>query len=348
MKLIDNKSKIDAIRKCYKKESLFLEMAFFNYEGYDIYMNLTYNKKLDIYRLRWFNLAHVIDNKIDKYVSYSYIPNEVIKLIKDDFANFNVSLQYDDVVEFDNDVVVLYANIKTKVDKNINVRFKRYLPKSLECLIDLFIFIFRNISKDYEPFFHEIMAIFTDRTKSYEYKKEINFDLFNDNLDDIFEKHIAIRGKDYYTGGSVKFLEKVEDKYYAVVEGTQKYLVIVWYDDKKKKTQVYCSCPCEFYCKHIYAVILAIRNNDFNKFYKISYKNPSKTLLERIMEFNYALCLGIVDDKFEIVNNSGSLELIPILDAIGQYNWEILEDSEDKTLSKQIKKFLDSSEFGLK
>ena len=59
--------------------------------------------------------------------------------------------------------------------------------------------------------------------------------LFNDNLDDIFEKHIAIRGKDYYTGGSVKFLEKVEDKYYAVVEGTQKYLVIVWYDDKKKK-----------------------------------------------------------------------------------------------------------------
>ena len=86
--------------------------------------------------------------------------------------------------------------------------------------------------------------------------------------------------------------------------------------------QVYCTCPCEFYCKHIYAVILAIRNNKGNRFYKIMYKNPNKNLLERIMDFEYLLCLGIIEQNFEIINNYGEIELIPILDKNDKYNWE--------------------------
>ena len=106
--------------------------------------------------------------------------------------------------------------------------------------------------------------------------------------------------------------------------------------------QVYCSCPCEFYCKHMYAVILAIRKNEFNRFYKIMYKNPDKSLLERVMEFNYFLCLGVLEQNLEIINNYGELELVPILDINNKYNWEILEDSEDEKLTKQIKYFLDN------
>ena len=106
--------------------------------------------------------------------------------------------------------------------------------------------------------------------------------------------------------------------------------------------QVFCSCPCEFYFKHMYAVILAIRNMEFNRFYKIMYKNPDKSLLERVMEFNYFLCLGVLEQNLEIINNYGELELVPILDINNKYNWEILEDSEDEKLTKQIKYFLDN------
>ena len=64
-----------------------------------------------------------------------------------------------------------------------------------------------------------------------------------------------------------------------------------------------CSCPCEFYCKHIYSVLLSIRNKEEKRFYKIMYKNPDKSLLERVMEFDYFLCLGVVEQNLEIINN---------------------------------------------
>lgn len=159
----------------------------------------------------------------------------------------------------------------------------------------------------------------------------------------MFSYQIVQRGNKYYEESKIKFLEKIDDRYFAIVEGTEKYLTIIKYNEEKKTMQVYCSCPCEFYCKHMYAVILAIRNKEFNRFYKIMYKNPDKSLLERVIEFNYFLCLGVFEQNLEIINNYGELELVPILDINNKYNWEILEDSEDEKLTKQIKYFLDNN-----
>lgn len=126
------------------------------------------------------------------------------------------------------------------------------------------------------------------------------------------------------------------DRFFAVVEGTEKYLVVIKYNEQNKKMQVYCSCPCEFYCKHIYSVILAIRNNDFNRFYKINYKNPNLSIMDRVLNFDYQLCMGIIEKNFEIINNDGEIELIPIFDSNGKCNWQILEDDEDMTLARQL------------
>ena len=60
------------------------------------------------------------------------------------------------------------------------------------------------------------------------------------------------------------------------------------------------------------------------------------------MDFDYVLCTGVVEQNLEIVNNYGELELVPILDVNGKYNWQVLEDSEDEKLTKQIKYFLDN------
>ena len=66
-------------------------------------------------------------------------------------------------------------------------------------------------------------------------------------------------------------------------------------------------------------------------------------MLERIMEFEYSLCLGILEQNFKIINNYGQIELIPILDINGEYNWEVLEDSDNEQLMKEIKYFLDNN-----
>ena len=334
--------KISMIKKYYRKQPIFLDLTLINYEENNIYIILNYMKKTNSYRLSWFNLDVIEDNDVEKYLSCSYISANIIELIKEDFAKFIVNSTYTDELLTDRDVVILNANIKTKVDDKINVSFKKYLPKTLGHLFDLFIFIFRNMPKQYEPFLFELLAKLTDTTEKYEYKKEFEFDLFEDDIDKLFSYQIVQRGKKYYEESKIKFLEKIDDRYFAIVEGTEKYLTIIKYNEEKKTMQVYCSCPCEFYCKHMYAVILAIRNKEFNRFYKIMYKNPDKSLLERVMEFNYFLCLGVLEQNLEIINNYGELELVPILDINNKYNWEILEDSEDEKLTKQIKYFLDN------
>lgn len=343
MEYINYEAKISLIKKYYKKDAIFLELKLINYEGFNLYMILTESKKYNSYRLSWFDLDEIKDKYIEKYICCEYIRSDIIDFIKNDFAKYDVAIDYNDEFLTDKDTVIFNANIKTKKSNAINVSFKKYLPKNLSILADLIIFVFKNMPRKYEGFMYELLAKLTGSTEKYEYKKEFEFDLFNGDINEIFRYPIVQRGQKYYEEDKIEFLEKIDNRYFAIVEGTEKYIVIVKYDEKEKKTQVYCSCPCEFYCKHICAVILAIRDNKFKRFYKIMYKNPNKNLLERIMDFEYFLCLGLVEQNFEIINNYGELELVPILDVNNKYNWEILEDSEDEKLMKQVKYYLDNN-----
>ena len=343
MEYINYEAKISLIKKYYKKDAIFLELKLINYEGFNLYMILTESKKYNSYRLSWFDLDEIKDKYIEKYICCEYIRSDIIDFIKNDFAKYDVAIDYNDEFLTDKDTVIFNANIKTKKSNAINVSFKKYLPKNLSILADLIIFVFKNMPRKYEGFMYELLAKLTGSTEKYEYKKEFEFDLFNGDINEIFRYPIVQRGQKYYEEDKIEFLEKIDNRYFAIVEGTEKYIVIVKYDEKEKKTQVYCSCPCEFYCKHICAVILAIRDSKFKRFYKIMYKNPNKNLLERIMDFEYFLCLGVVEQNFEIINNYGELELVPILDVNNKYNWEILEDSEDEKLMKQVKYFLDNN-----
>lgn len=343
MENVNYEAKISLIKKYYKKDIIFLELKLINYEGFNLYMILTESKKYNSYRLSWFDLDEIKDKHIEKYICCEYIQSDIIDLIKNDYAKYDVAIDYNDEFLTDKDTVIFNADIKTKKSNAINVSFKKYLPNNLSILADLIIFVFKNMPRKYEGFMYELLAKLTGSTEKYEYKKEFDFDLFNGDINKIFRYPIVQRGQKYYEEDKIEFLEKIDNRYFAIVEGTEKYIVIVKYDEKEKKTQVYCSCPCEFYCKHICAVILTIRDNKFKRFYKIMYKNPNKNLLERIMDFEYFLCLGVVEQNFEIINNYGELELVPILDVNNKYNWEILEDSEDEKLMKQVEYFLDNN-----
>jgi len=340
---INNNAKISLIKKYYKHSKIFLELALLNYSGYNLYILLTKSKKYKNYRLSWFDLDEIKEKNIDKYLSCSYIDNKVIDAIENIYSNFEVNAHYTDEALTDKDIVILKGNIKIASFNDISIQFKKYIPKSLANLTDIFLLVFQNMPRRYEPFLYKLLAKLTDSTERYEYKEEFSFDLFNEEINKIFKYPIIQRGKQYYEEGKIKFLEKIENRYFAIVEGTEKYVVIIKYNEQEKRMQVYCTCPCEFYCKHIYAVILAIRNNKFNRFYKTMYKNPNKNLLERITDFDYFLCLGIIEQNFEIINHYGELELVPILDINHKFNWEVLEDTDDEELTKMVRTFLEDN-----
>lgn len=336
------RKKIDLIRKYFRKDKMFLELILFNYSGYYIYVRIDYLKKTKSYKLSWFDLDKVLDNNIDKYSSFEYMEDNIINDISFIFNNYDCDLEEKRSLN-DEDLVTLKANIKTKVNKMIDVEFNRYLPRDLRVLDSLFIIIFRYLPKRLDSFLEEIFAsIYNNST--YDYRREIDLDLFNDDIDDIFSYNITKRGLDYYENDKVLYLEKVDDRYFGVVLGNEKYVTVIRYNEEKKKLSVYCSCPCDFYCKHIYAVILSIRNNELKRFCKVMFKEKSKNLLERMLDYDYFLCLDVVDDKYlEIINNKGDIELVPIFDSEGMEQFDILEDTDEFLITNKIRKIIDKN-----
>lgn len=336
------RKKIDLIRKYFRKDKMFLELILFNYSGYYIYVRIDYLKKTKSYKLSWFDLDKVLDNNIDKYSSFEYMEDNIINDISFIFNNYDCDLEEKRSLN-DEDLVTLKANIKTKVNKMIDVEFNRYLPRDLRVLDSLFIIIFRYLPKRLDSFLEEIFAsIYNNST--YDYRREIDLDLFNDDIDDIFSYNITKRGLDYYENDKVLYLEKVDDRYFGVVLGNEKYVTVIRYNEEKKKLSVYCSCPCDFYCKHIYAVILSIRNNELKRFCKVMFKDKSKNLLERMLDYDYFLCLDVVDDKYlEIINNKRDIELVPIFDSEGMEQFDILEDTDEFLITNKIRKIIDKN-----
>ena len=344
MKTLTYEDKIKLIKKYYKKNPTFLELTISNYEEHNLYISINDMGKGKDYKLSWFDLDMIVSKNIDRYVSCQYIPTIIIESIKESFLTYHADTNVKEETIKDDYIVTLKANLKTKHLDNIDVKFRRYLSGKSAYLMDLFIFIFDHMPRIYEEFLFEILSKLTHSSERYEYKKEFEFDLFEDDIDELFEYIISVRGKKYYEEGRVQFLEKIDDRYFAVVEGSEKYLTVINYNEEEQKMKVYCSCPCEFYCKHIYAVIMAIRNNEFKRFYKVMYNNTNKDLYERIVDFDYYLCTGVVEQNLELINNYGEIELVPILDINNECNWKVLEDSEDEELTKQIKYFLDNKE----
>lgn len=82
-----------------------------------------------------------------------------------------------------------------------------------------------------------------------------------------FNDTIIKRGKDYYENGMVLSVIKSNHKYTAKVAGSadESYTVNVEYDKDEDYYDYDCTCPCEYPCKHIYAVLMSIKNKNYIK-----------------------------------------------------------------------------------
>ena len=334
--------KLNAIKQYFKKDKNLLELTLYDYESYSLYIRIDKLKSTKTYKLSWFDLSLTDTKHIDKYISTEYIPEDKINIFIDNMHNLkDIDYTYVEENLAEKGIVILDVNVEDM--EKVHVMFNTYIPESVVYVYSILLFIFQNLPSKLDCFFNQMISSLTHQTTKYEYKKEFSFDLFNDDIDEIFAPKIIERGEEYYYNDSVLFLEKIDDRYFAVVEGTQDYLVIVRYNEEEKKLQLYCNCPCEFFCKHMYAVLLAIRNENYIRFYKISHKNNTKNLIEKVFSYDYFLCTGIVEDKLEIVNNQGELELVSVLDENNKPIWTVIEDDEDESLTHAIEEIIESN-----
>lgn len=338
----DFKSKLEYIEKYYKDDTLFFAAYLNNYNKFNIYIRIDYIEKYKCYKLRWFDLDFVKTSKISVFESSEYIEDGVVLEIENICRKLEIDTKSNYWGKENN--VGIYIDAKCKNNDEVKVKFYKYIPDNYGPLYEIMSIIFEILPKKLIPFFNEIGYAFGEEANVFEYEKQFRLDLFNGKLEKVFDIRNIVRGTRYFEDEKVLFLEKVDDRYFAVVNGEELYVVIIKYDEVSHDMQVYCSCDDNSFCGHIYAVILAIRAKRFNSFYKIMIKRDYSDMFDKLMNVNYKYSIGIVEDVFGIIDDDGTIKWVNILDGNNNCNWMVVEDDEKYKLTKLLNDFLENKD----
>lgn len=103
------------------------------------------------------------------------------------------------------------------------------------------------------------------------------------NFEDHVGKTILAKGEEYFESGYVSGLECIENgTWTAEVEGSETYMVEIGLKSKGKISHYECDCPYEGdLCKHVVAVLFALREEEQKEPYKKTGKKPAfETILQ--------------------------------------------------------------------
>lgn len=332
MSILDN---LNRIKKKFKNNALVFEMTFLNYGDKSLYIRLDFKRKYGDYKLYWYELT---SNKMNlrKEKNELYLSSDKVESFVTFFKNNIVN--YDDEIDSNDNRVIVYSPYPSKNSDTTYINFHDYIPLDSEGLKTLIFYTIELLPSYYDYLKYQLNAKIGGYEEKFEYQKSFSFNLFNDNLDSIFRTQIVTRGKRYYKEGKILFLEYTQGRYFSVVEGVNTYyLVVVKYDEEEKRLQVYCNCPCEFFCKHIYAVICAIRNNEFKPFYKIKYNGDVDNYLDKLLNFDYFLCAGLTkNNNLIIIGHEGEIIYTNVFNSEGRCRWEVISDDDELSLTLKI------------
>lgn len=93
-----------------------------------------------------------------------------------------------------------------------------------------------------------------------------------------FDNEIWRRGREYYREGLVGKVIKTGNVIKAESYGSSTYRLEINLKTKEMK----CSCPCDFYCKHLAALVIWLKNNKIADFSEQMHLLESKTKAELV------------------------------------------------------------------
>ena len=334
--IIKNKKLIDKYLKKEKHICVF-DILINDVNNLSFYIRLDYSKKNSLYKVIWVNLTQMSTNKASEWINSSLIYPTQVEKFKEIIATHGITQDYIDEDDIECNVI-MNSYITNYVNNKKTFEFKRYIPLCWSFLADAIYIIFDALPR----FMFLEFQVLTQKLVNPKINTIFVFDLEKDNIDDLFEDKIIEMGKEYYKNNRVTYIEHLKDTTYAIVCGTQNYLTVVHYSKSTKEMQMSCTCDCNHFCKHMYATLLAMKDKLEYKFFKISYIDNSKSLLDNISNFSFFLCAGIYKDSFVIINND-NFEFIPILND-NMLNFKIVEDDKNHTLEKELKEYLDKNQ----
>ena len=334
--ILNKKNMIDKYLKRIKHLCLF-DILINDTNNLSLYIRLDYDKRSATYRVIWVNLSQMTSNKVEQWINSNLIyPNNVEKF-KAIIGTNGITPDYEDNDDI-NASVIINSYITDYKNNRKRFEFKRYIPNCWAFLGEALFILFDAIPK----YLFVEFQILTQKLVNPTVNSIFIFDLNKENIDELFDDETIKLGKEYFNNNRVTYIEKQKDATYSIVCGNQNYLNVIHYMDETKEMQMSCTCGENHFCKHMYATLLAMKDKQEYKFFKIAYIDENKSILDNIQNFNYFLCAGIYKDSFVIINND-NFEFVPILQN-NKLNFKIVEDDNNHTLEKELKEYLDKKE----
>lgn len=328
-------STIELAKKKYFKESnLIFELTLTDYQRHSYYIRLDLINE-DAY-ISWFIFDNIKNfKKLDKYISKTYVSINMVLHLIDILQSYEL-IPFSSIKTPDSQVSIRYVK-DTKIKEHIS--FYRYIPKEISYISECFALLFNELPYNMDPILYELNGIILNVKEVLDAKETFFFDLKKNKIESLYKSDALVRrGEEFIENGKVRYLEKIRGRYFAIVEDDKSYVVMVEYDEDKKVLQMDCNCDYKYHCKHEYAVLKSIKENNFKKFFKVSFKDPTKNIIDEITSFNYLLCLGTFEDKLIVLYNNKDIITVPILNEEHKSKWYIIEDDENETLKNAIER----------
>ena len=109
---------------------------------------------------------------------------------------------------------------------------------------------------------------------------------------------MIVRGINYFNKGIIDNLIKDENTYYSTLKNIDNYHIKVELNENNEIKTMHCDCPYEGNCKHEYAVILKIKENN--------YKNNINLNMEK--EKLYEISSNDIDLVIDILRNTSKIK----------------------------------------
>lgn len=336
--LVDKK--ILLVKKYFKKqkEINILELIIKNYNNSNFLIALVYNRNINKFKVAYLPLDIIDSNKIGNYICYQFINTKMVEYmlenIKKEKARYKTEKQRNNL---NTNINNFYIEFNILLNKEVySLKTTKYIPKKWLFLFEPIVILFEHTPNIMGELCNEILSVISDIDDPIDYKASVNFDLFEDDIANLFDQKTKDLGEKYYQEKEVKFLEKVNGKYFGIVKN---HLIIIEYNHRQKLLNLYCDCHCKDSNKHTYAALISIRNKEFNEFFKIMIVDNENEFKKEKFKAKYYLCFGIDNNNLKVIDHSRKM-LLP-LSLVDEKRLKIISD-KDHMLENMIKDYLDN------
>ncbi len=303
-----------------RKESNVIELIILDYNQTSFYFSIVYNHRIEKFKSVFVPLD-IMDKKMpEEYINYQFITVQDVNYILETFNEAESVYKDSKLRDRENkNIDGFYIEINTDIGKkHYTFKTTQYIPKEWLFMFDSIVIMFEYAPNIVSELCKEILSVLTDTNELIEYTNSFNFDLEHDDLASLFKERLNLL--------NVQYLEKVNGKYYAIVDSE---LVIVDYYKNKKRIHIYCSKEKDA-DRYIYSVLEKIKQHEEFPFVKLMVTSLDKNPLTKFERARYYLCYGVTKESFKVIENN-KLSTISV-ELYKKGNLKIIEDRDNKIM----------------